>query len=83
MDHSRHVWTIDALEENSAAIQVDGRQVTTVPRWMLPAEAQSGDVLRVEHDRGGLRSELRITVDRAATRTAYERGAAPVDELRG
>jgi len=41
------VWVIDGIEERIASVEVDGRGVITVPTWMLPAEAQEGDVFRV------------------------------------
>jgi hypothetical protein len=76
---SRHTWVVDMMDEDSAAVQVDGRQITPMPRWLLPADARDGDVLRVTHARSGPRSTLSIEVDRAATRLAYERSA---DQLR-
>lgn len=71
--HTRHTWVVDVIEEDSAAVEVDGRQVTPIPRWILPAEARDGDVLRVAHDRSGTRSTLTIEVDRHATELAYQR----------
>lgn len=73
---SHHTWVVDMLEDDSAAVHVDGRQITPLPRWLLPADAREGDVLRVTHSRSGERSTLAIEVDREATRLAYERSAA-------
>lgn len=70
---SRHTWVVDVLEDDSAAIEVDGRQVTAIPRWLLPTNAKEGDVLTVAHKRRGTRSLILITVDHEATREAYER----------
>lgn len=72
---SEHMWIVDVVEEDSAAVEVDGRQITPVPRWLLPADARDGDVLRVTHDRSGTRSTLSIVVDRGATRLAFQRSA--------
>lgn len=72
---SRHTWIVDVLDDDAAAIEVDGRRITPVPRWLLPADAQSGDVLRVTHLRSGSRSTLAIDVDRDATRAALDRSA--------
>ena len=65
---TRHTWVIDVVDEDSAAVQVDGRQITSLPRWLLPADAHEGDVLRVSHARSAGRSTLSIEVDRSATR---------------
>jgi hypothetical protein len=77
---SHHTWVVDVLDEDSAAVEVDGRQVTAIPRWLLPADAHQGDVLRVTHSRSGLRSTLTIEADRHATRLALQRSA---EQLRG
>jgi hypothetical protein len=72
---TRHTWVIDVVDEDSAAVQVDGRQITPLPRWLLPADAHEGDVLRVSHARSGGRSTLSIEVDRSATRVTVQRAA--------
>jgi hypothetical protein len=76
---SRHTWVVDVIEEDAAAVEVDGRRVTPIPRWLLPSDARDGDVLRVTHARSGSRSTLSIEVDRQATRIAFQRSA---DQLR-
>ena len=76
---SRHTWVVDVIEDDAAAIEVDGRRVTPIPRWLLPSDARDGDVLRVTHARSGSRSTIWIEVDRHATRVAYQRS---VDQLR-
>ena len=70
---SRHTWVIDVIEDDAAAIEVDGRRITPIPRWLLPADAKDGDILRVTHDRSGSRSTFSIEVDRQATRAAVQR----------
>ena len=70
---TRHTWVIDVVDEDSAAVQVDGRQITPLPRWLLPADAHEGDVLRVSHARSAGRSTLSIEVDRSAARLAVQR----------
>lgn len=82
MHESRHIWIVDALEEDSAAIEVDGRQRTTIPRWILPNAAMQGDVLAVRHDRGAARSILSIELDEEATRLAFEESAGQVETMR-
>jgi KTSC domain-containing protein len=61
---SRHTWLIDVLDEDSVAVEIDGRQITPLPRWLLPIDARDGDVLRVVHERSGTRSTISIEVDR-------------------
>ena len=77
---SHHSWVVDVMEDDSTAVQVDGREITPLPRWLLPADAHEGDILRVTHSRSGARSLITIELDRSATRLAVERSA---DQLRG
>jgi hypothetical protein len=78
MKSEHHVWIIDVIEENSAAVEVDGRQVTPLPRWLLPEGAREGDVLSVRHERSHERSTLTIEIDRAAAAEALRRSAEQV-----
>ena len=61
---SRHTWLIDVLDEDSVAVEIDGRQITPLPRWLLPTDAHDGDVLRVIHERSGTRSTISIELAR-------------------
>jgi hypothetical protein len=72
---SHHTWVVDVIQDDAAAVEVDGRRVTPIPRWLLPTNAKDGDVLRVTHTRSASRSTFTIEVDRDATRLAYERSA--------
>jgi hypothetical protein len=72
---SRHTWVVDVLDDDAAAIEVDGRRITPIPRWLLPGDARDGDVLRVTHARSATRSTFSIEVDHDATRLAYQRSA--------
>jgi hypothetical protein len=78
MKNERHTWTIDVIEENAAAVEVDGRQVTPLPRWLLPEGAKEGDVLTVRHERTRERSTLTIEIDRDAGEKARRRSKAQV-----
>jgi len=73
-----HSWAIDSIEEQSASVEVDGKQMVQLPLWLLPAAAKEGDVLSVNHERSadGLQSTLKIALDRDATRSARERSVA-------
>lgn len=62
MDSSRHRWVVDALDDEVARCEVDGRAVVHLPRWLLPRDARAGDVLVVRHERAGDASRLEITV---------------------
>lgn len=80
-----HRWVVDAIEESTASIEVDGRQIITVPQWLLPATARQGHVLAVTHERppSGGRSVLTIEVDESATAQALAASAAQVKRRRG
>lgn len=71
--HSKHIWVVDVIEDSSASIEVDGRTVTPIPRWMLPEGVREGDVLSVTHDRMEGKSELLIETDPDAKRKALDR----------
>ncbi len=75
---SKHVWIIDVIEDGSASIEVDGRSVTPIPAWMLPAGAREGDVLSVTHDRREGTSSLTIEADPEAKKKALDRSAKQV-----
>jgi len=78
---SRHTWVVDVIDEDSAAVEVDGRQITPIPRWLLPSDARDGDVLRVTHSRSASRSTVSIEIDRDAKQVALERSAEQVADL--
>jgi len=61
--HSRHTWIVDVIEDGSASIEVDGRTVTPIPKWLLPQGVKEGDVLSVTHDRREGKSALLIETD--------------------
>jgi hydrogenase maturation factor len=76
--HSRHTWVVDVIEDGSASIEVDGRTVTPIPQWLLPAGVREGDVLSVTHDRGEEKSALLIETDPEAKKKALDRSAQQV-----
>jgi hypothetical protein len=81
MTRQHHRWTIDAIEEGVARLEVDGERMVTLPAWILPADAAEGEVLRVGHDRTGDRSRLTITRDEDATRQAREASERQLAEM--
>jgi hypothetical protein len=75
-----HSWVVDVLEESSASVEVDGKSVIVIPRWLLPAAAREGDMLRVTHDRPpeGQRSTITIEADPVATKKARRASSAQI-----
>ena len=68
----RQRWTIDQIEEDTAAIEYD-EQLHTIPRALLPRDAREGDVLLVTiaRDRNN-ETVVTIALDPAATKAARE-----------
>ena len=66
-----HRWTVDTIDTRVARCEIDGAAVS-LPRWVLPADAKAGDVLRVRHEREGHRSRITIVRDDAGTEEAMD-----------
>jgi hypothetical protein len=84
MPSQSHSWVVDVLEESSASVEIDGGSTIVIPRWLLPATAREGDVLRVTHDRpaDGQRSTLTIEADAGATKKARRVSSAQIAKAR-
>lgn len=82
MRKDEHRWVVDSIEESVASIEVDGKDMITLPVWMLPDGVKQGDVIGVGVDRPakGLRSTLTLSVDDAATKKALADSAAQVKQ---
>ncbi|HEY9227755.1 MAG TPA: DUF3006 domain-containing protein [Gemmatimonadaceae bacterium] len=80
MPAQTHRWVVDVLDETVASVEVDGDRMISFPRWLLPALAREGDVLRVTHDRppNGGRSVLTIEIDAAGTSKALGESSAQI-----
>jgi hypothetical protein len=80
MRKDEHRWVVDSIEETVASIEVDGKDMITLPLWLLPGGAKQGDVLSVSIDRPakGQRSVLTVAVDDVATKQALADSAAQV-----
>lgn len=74
------VWVIDQINEPSAAVEVDGGSIMTVPTWILPEGVQEGDVFRVRHERQAGRVELVIEHDAEEQRRRLARSKAQVEQ---
>ena len=64
---SEHRWVVDAIEEKTASVEVDGDMMITVPASLLPKGVLSGHVLKVT-----------ILFDEDATQRALEDSASQV-----
>lgn len=65
MPDERHIWIIDSIEEDVAAVEEDGERLRHVARWLLPAEAREGTVLSVAREVGADGAiRLRIAIER-------------------
>jgi hypothetical protein len=73
-----HLWAIDGIEEGMARIEEDGKRIITVPRYLLPANAREGQLLRVTRAEATGKLTLTVTVDEQATAAALEKSAATV-----
>jgi hypothetical protein len=80
MHDGQHRWVVDSIEERAASVEIDGKDMVTLPLWLIPDGAKQGDVLKVLHDRPaqGERSMLTILVDVAATKQSLAESAAQV-----
>jgi hypothetical protein len=78
MHRSKHVWVVEVIEEGSASIEVDGRQITPIPAWVLPVDTREGDVFSVTHEREHGRSVIEINLDPEQKRRFLQRSAEQV-----
>lgn len=66
MPDERHIWIIDSIEEDVAAVEEDGGRLRHVARWLLPADAREGTILSVTRAVGADGAiRLHIAVERA------------------
>jgi hypothetical protein len=73
MSDEEHVWIIDSIEEDVAAIEEDGERIRHVARWLLPGGAREGSILRVTRtasEENAIRID--IVIDRDAERAARD-----------
>ena len=63
MSPDEHRWTVDGIEEDTARVEEDGERIITVPRYLLPAGAREGQILRVTRTGGKGKSPLVVTVE--------------------
>lgn len=78
-----HRLVIDRFEEDLVVVEVNGGAMLDLPRWMLPADAEEGDVVLMQRgssEGADLRWTLRI--DRAATEAARDTARATLERLK-
>jgi hypothetical protein len=80
MANAEQRWVVDAIEESTASIEVDGETMITVPRALLPAGTMQGHVLRVSREASddARQSHVTIRLDEAETKKALDASAAQV-----
>lgn len=81
MNRQHHSWTIDAIADDVARVEVDSDRIIALPAWVLPAAAAEGDVLRVSHQREEGRSVIVIDHDMDATRRALQRSVRQLADM--
>jgi len=74
--------TIDRFEEAWAVLEDDGGDSFSVPRRLLPAESQAGDILQVRVLQGHNRSLVMLTRDPGATERQRAQAEALLARLR-
>jgi hypothetical protein len=79
-DQTDHLWTIDGIEEGMARVEEDGGRMITIPRYLLPAGAKEGQILRLMRAPGNARDgvTLTISIDERATADALARSKATI-----
>ena len=75
-------WVVDRIEEERAAVEVDGERVVTVPVWLLPRGVREGDVLRVRREYEAGRAVLTVETDDAEQGRRMARSAAQTEGVR-
>ena len=77
-----HQFIIDRHEGDLSVVEVDGRAMLDLPRWLLPPAARGDDVLAVTVEASGDRAAITIERDAAATARAQEAARAAAQRLR-
>src|SRR2546428_10679988 len=77
-----HRFIIDRHEGDLAVVEVDGRSLLDVPRWLLPHAARPDDVLGVTVDAGPERTVVTIVRDAEASARARAEAEDAVARLK-
>ena len=76
-----HHWTIDGIEEGVARVEQDGKQMITIPAWLLPPAAKEGQIVSVTQIKGATPESIAFTIaiDAESTKAALAKSKAVVD----
>ena len=77
-----HRFIVDRHEGDLSVVDVDGRAMLDLPRWLLPLAARGDDVLAVTVEASGDRALITIERDAAATAHAQDAARAATERLR-
>ncbi len=77
-----HRFIIDRHEGDVSVVEIDGRALLDLPRWLLPTGARGDDVLSVTVDAGAERAVITVARDAAATERAKAAGRRAVERLK-
>ena len=77
-EHTEHSWSVDGIDEGIARIEEDGEWMLQIPRYLLPAEATEGQLLRVTRSPASTPESIVVTIaiDRAATTQSLRKSRA-------
>ena len=76
-ERTEHSWSVDGIDEGIARIE-DGERMLQIPRYLLPAEATEGQLLRVTRSSASTPESIVVTIaiDRAATTQSLRKSRA-------
>jgi hypothetical protein len=77
-----HRFIVDRHEGDVSVVEVDGRAVLDLPRWLLPPAARGDDVLAVTVAASEDRAVITIERDAAATARARDQARVALDRLK-
>lgn len=63
MAETTHRWIVEMIGSGIARVEVDGKQMMSLPVSLLPFGVREGDVLAVEHNRRPSRSSISMVLD--------------------
>jgi len=77
-----HRFMVDRHEGDVSVVEVDGRAMLDLPRWLLPPAARGDDVLAVTVEASDDRAVITIERDAAATARARDAARVALDRLK-
>jgi hypothetical protein len=77
-----HRFIVDRHEGEISIVEVDGKALLDLPRWLLPRAARGDDVVAVSVEGDGDRTVVTLERDPAATARAQAEAAEAVRRLK-